>query len=79
MHRLNWNGFDLCPTFLLKNLLNECWLGLNRSVTLSKRLNKIESLSSNGSRIKFAFDQTFARLPDDFSCILQKLAYVKAI
>ena len=35
-------------------------------MTLSKPLKKVES-SSNGSRIKFELDQTFASLPCDFS------------
>ena len=50
--------FDFCLTFCSPNLLNECWVHLNRSVTLSKVLKKVESLS-NGSQIKFEFDQTF--------------------
>ena len=32
----------------------------------------VESLS-NGSRIKFELDQTFARLPYDFSFVLKKV------
>ena len=30
------NGFKFCLTFHTKNLLSECWVHLNRSVTLSK-------------------------------------------
>ena len=36
-----------------------------RSATLSKALENAESLS-NGSRVKFEFDQTFVRLSFDF-------------
>ena len=37
---------------------------------LSKVVKKVESLL-NGSRIKFELDQTFARLPYDFSFVLK--------
>ena len=43
---------------------------MNRSATLSKALKK---RLSNGSRIKFEFDQTFARLPHDFSFVLKEV------
>ena len=51
-------GFDVCSTFC--------------STKLSKAPKKVESLS-NGSRIKFEFDQTFARLPYDFFSALKKI------
>ena len=52
------NDFGFCPTFHLPNLLSECWVHLNRSVSLSKALKNVESLS-NGSQIKLEFDETF--------------------
>ena len=71
------SGFDFCPTFLSKNLPNECWGCLNRSVTLLKVVKNMQSLS-NGSQIKkkkvkFEFDQTFSRLPFDFSFVFKKV------
>ena len=46
--------------------------GLNRSATLSKALKKVNNLS-NGRRIKFELDQTFVRLPFDFSFVLKEV------
>ena len=51
---------------LFDKLSNECEDRSNRSSTLSKALKKVETLS-NERRIKFGFDQTFARRPYDFS------------
>ena len=39
---------------------------------MSKALKKLESLS-NAIRIKFEFDQTFTRLPYDFSFVLKNV------
>ena len=49
----------------------EC-LTAEREVAGSKALNKLESLS-NGSRIKSELDQSFSRLPYDFSYVLYKV------
>ena len=59
-------------------LSKECWVRLNRSATLSTELEKVESLS-NGRRIKFELDQTFAPLPDYFSFVLQMLGRVQTV
>ena len=63
--------FRFCPSFVSTNLSTECWVRLNRFATLSKALKKVESLS-NGSRIKFELDQTFARLPYNSSLVTKK-------
>ena len=70
--KVGLNGCNFCSTFLLTNVLNECWVCLNRWATLSKALKNFESLS-NGSQIKSKFDQTFAQILQDFSFVLKKV------
>ena len=64
------NGFDFCLTFLSTNLSEKCWVCLNSSLTLSKELKKVKSLS-NRSQIKFELDQT-VKFPYNFSFVLKK-------